>query len=189
MANMEHLHDAWNRYHDLYSTPNWRDRRRTKVPVRIRGYTQLDFDSLDKTWRRKIIKGINEGFVGAKNPAWVKCMRVMCAAEGLEIGYVGRTIADMSFGDKRDEYKNLMEAQVTMTGDFRPRNIRTYREGRIVIYLDSAISDSAFSNFRVLVRQMYADHPQAAEREQFARRLEQGGYILQIPFDSEFDED
>lgn len=182
----ENLIAAWNRWIECYKTLNWNNRNARNVPITMRGYCQFEMDSLSGSEQKKIVKAIEQGYTTATSPMWVKALNFIMDGRDFQVSYLGKSRARIWFPDHAaaSRASKLMEAQLTMTGAFKPQYLRL-RDNWVTVDLYTGLNKSNFNSLKVLVEQLY--EPYAAQREAFAREVGTPGFTVRRVFDSLID--
>lgn len=180
---IEMLTPAWNRYVDI-----WKKSRQDKMPLRIRGYSELAMTSLHPTDRKQIHSAVKRGYKLARASRAAMLLNLLLKTEDYDISYVGKTNAYIWLPTKemRDECMEHVEAMSVMTDKFNAnRSIRVHGEKSFNIWVLSkqgAQLKQHLKETRLVVDEYMAQW--ADDRKRLADRIIDDDWICRIPFDS-----
>lgn len=186
MPDIENGTSAWNRWVQAHKRhKGWP--RDYEIPIRLRGYSEVTMKHLDGKERKAIDSALRRGYSLSRSPLWQKVLEVILKTVDWNIGYMGKTKANLWFPDSeaRDACLKHMEAQLVMTNKFSARDLYARGSHGLIINVNSRWDEALKSHFTEL-RQVVDEHMDmwADQRIRLADRLLPDEAVVRVPFDT-----
>ena len=184
---VEQLSHAWNRWVNCYKQQPSGVYGDHKVPIRLRGYSEIVMSDLTDRERKSIDTSLRRGYTLVGNARWVACLKLLIATANFNMGYLGKTRGHiwMPTTESRDALIKHMEAQLVMTEKFSARSLSKFGTHMVRINVYSQ-KETPMAAHLTELRQVVDEHLElfAKDRNEFANMVIKPDAVIRLPFDS-----
>lgn len=201
MSDLLETHSkAWRRQYDWRRSGKHSWMSDKEAPIRMRGYSELQFVNIPPKLRKKLDSALKRGYAlenSTQLPILLRIVKHFCPVANVPIGYIGKTEMKLYLPTEEDaiDLQNELRAQTVMTEafdggkvahapqwnwrDWHCVHVRAQRKGAKG---QSAHLVSTFKEMRPAIDEWMAK--EASVREDIARWAADDATVIRIPFDS-----